>query len=95
VPLKIIGMQWYHQDRHRSFEFFLNKDNFSFKIERVENKVIQPISKYDEFLKNCKNTIKSTIAVRDKEKKKQQQLNAILQKTPENGRNIVRLDLLY
>jgi hypothetical protein len=25
-----------------------------FKVERIENKVIQPITKYDEYLKTCK-----------------------------------------
>jgi hypothetical protein len=85
-----------------------------FKVERIENKVIQPITKYDEYLKTCKvnnlylnkiwsfwiiiwikNTIKSAITVRDKEKQKQQKLNTVMQKNPDNGRNIVKLWCIF
>jgi hypothetical protein len=36
-----------------------------------------------------KKTIKSTIQIRDKEKQKQQKLNQLMQRQPDDGRNIV------
>lgn len=42
------------------------------------------------FLNLIQKTIKSTLAVRDKEKEKQQQLNKKMQRQPDDGRNIVK-----
>jgi len=61
-------------------------------IERTENKVIQPLSKYEEYLNNCKHTVKSTLSIRDKEKQKQLKLSQILERTPTNGRNIAQAE---
>lgn len=61
-------------------------------IERVEKKIIQPISKYQEYLKSSKKIIKSTLTVRDKEKQKQQKLNQLLQSQPDNGRHIAQAE---
>ena len=41
------------------------------------------------FLNLIQKTIKSTLAVRDKEKEKQQRLDRIMQRQPDDGRNIV------
>jgi hypothetical protein len=62
------------------------------KIERIEKKVIQPLSKYQEYLKSSKKIIKSTLSVRDKEKQKQQKLNQLLQNQPDNGRHIAQAE---
>jgi hypothetical protein len=59
-------------------------------IERVEKRVIQPISKYQEYLKNSRKTIKSTMLARDKEKQKQQKLSQLMQKQTDDGRNIAQ-----
>lgn len=61
-------------------------------IERIEKKIIQPISKYQEYLKSSKKVIKSTLTVRGAEKKKQQKLNQLLQSQPDNGRNIAQAE---
>jgi hypothetical protein len=58
------------------------------KIERIEKKIIQPVSKYREYLKSSRKTIKSTLELRDKEKENQRRLNQLIQRQPNNGRNI-------
>ena len=39
-----------------------------------------------------KKTIKSTLTVRDKEKQKQQRLNQLMQRQPDDGRNIAQAE---
>ena len=43
-------------------------------------------------MRASKKTIRSTLSVRDKEKQKQQKLNQLLQKQPDDGRNIAQAE---
>ena len=46
------------------------------------------MSKYREYLKSSRKTIKSTLELRDKEKENQRRLNQLIQRQPNDGRNI-------
>jgi hypothetical protein len=75
------------------------EDYRSAMIDRVERRVILPASKYQEYLKSSRKTIKATMAARDKERREQQKVSHLMQRQPgnggdDNGRNIAKAEAL-